>query len=66
MAVAVVLRDRKVSVGHLYRRLGIAQDTGERLIARMEQDGIVGPVNLFGRRRILRDAPPAPRPRAVA
>ncbi len=52
-AVGVVLRDRKVSIRHLVTRLGIDESLASTLIARMEQAGIVGPVNRFGRRPIL-------------
>jgi S-DNA-T family DNA segregation ATPase FtsK/SpoIIIE len=56
-AVAVVAGDRKVSPGHLHRRLGIAEEKAARLIERMEQEGLVGPLNLLGRRSILMRPP---------
>ena len=59
-AVGLVLADRKVSPGHLHRQLGIDEDLAERLIERMEREGLVGPVNRFGRREIFMTAPVAP------
>ena len=64
-AVAAVLVDRKVSPGHLHRRLGITEAMADELIARMEHDGVVGPLDPLGRRRILLPAPPLVR-QAVA
>ena len=65
-AVAVVAGDRKVSAGHLQRRLGIPEATGTELIERMEQEGLVGAANLFGRRAIHMKAPAPPRARSAA
>ena len=56
-AVAVVAGDRKVSSGHLHRRLGIPEAVSTQLIERMEAEGLVGSVNLFGRRPIHIKAP---------
>jgi S-DNA-T family DNA segregation ATPase FtsK/SpoIIIE len=56
-AVAIVSTDRKVSPGHLHRRMGIAEPVAAGLIARMEADGFVGPVNMLGRREIRIPAP---------
>ena len=51
-AVDVVAGDRKVSTGHLHRRLGISEVIAAGLIERMEREGLVGPANMFGRRTI--------------
>ncbi len=52
-AVAVVATDRKVSPGHLHRRLGIGEIAASAYIDRMQDEGLVGPANAFGRRRIM-------------
>ena len=41
-AVAVVLRDRKVSTSYIQRRLGIGYNRAASLIERMEQEGLIG------------------------
>jgi DNA segregation ATPase FtsK/SpoIIIE, S-DNA-T family len=53
MAVAVVLRDRKVSTSYLQRRLSIGYNRAADLVERMEQDGLIGPANNVGKREIL-------------
>jgi S-DNA-T family DNA segregation ATPase FtsK/SpoIIIE len=66
-AVALVAGDRKVSPGHLHRRLSIPEDLAAALIERMEHEGLVGPINMFGRRAIhMKVPPPAGRTRSVA
>jgi DNA segregation ATPase FtsK/SpoIIIE, S-DNA-T family len=52
-AVAVVLRDRKVSTSYVQRRLGIGYNKAATLIERMEQEGVIGPANHAGKREIL-------------
>ncbi|WP_075998227.1 DNA translocase FtsK [Salaquimonas pukyongi] len=52
-AVAVVLRDRKVSTSYIQRRLGIGYNRAASLIERMEQEGLIGPANHAGKREIL-------------
>ena len=52
-AVAVVLRDRKVSTSYIQRRLGIGYNRAASLIERMEQEGVIGPANHAGKREIL-------------
>ncbi len=63
-AVAVVAGDRKVSSGHLHRRLGISEVIAAGLIERMEREGLVGASNMFGRRAIHVQAPDREPPRA--
>ncbi len=58
-AVTAVANDRKVSPGHLHRRLGIGEELAGELIERMEREGLVGSLNLLGRRAI--HMKPAPR-----
>ncbi|MGD8527831.1 MAG: DNA translocase FtsK, partial [Methyloceanibacter sp.] len=52
-AVAVVLRDKKVSTSYIQRRLGIGYNRAATLIERMEQEGLIGPANHAGKREIL-------------
>ncbi|MEO1745931.1 MAG: DNA translocase FtsK [Pseudomonadota bacterium] len=52
-AVAVVLRDRKVSTSYIQRRLGIGYNRAATLIERMEEEGLIGPANHAGKRDIL-------------
>jgi S-DNA-T family DNA segregation ATPase FtsK/SpoIIIE len=52
-AVAVVLRDGKVSTSYIQRRLGIGYNRAASIIERMEKDGIISPANHAGKREIL-------------
>ena len=52
-AVAVVLRDRKVSTSYIQRRLGIGYNRAASLIERMEEEGLIGEANHAGKREIL-------------
>ncbi|VVT00045.1 DNA translocase FtsK [Rhizobium sp. EC-SD404] len=52
-AVAVVLRDGKVSTSYIQRRLGIGYNRAASLIERMEKEGVIGPANHAGKREIL-------------
>ena len=52
-AVAVVLRDRKVSTSYIQRRLGIGYNRAATLIERMENEGLIGSANHAGKREIL-------------
>jgi len=52
-AVAVVLRDGKVSTSYIQRRLGIGYNRAASIIEKMEKEGIVGPANHAGKREIL-------------
>jgi S-DNA-T family DNA segregation ATPase FtsK/SpoIIIE len=53
MAVAIILRDRKVSTSYLQRRLSIGYNRAADLVERMEREGLIGPANNVGRREIL-------------
>jgi len=53
MAVAIVLRDRKVSTSYLQRRLSIGYNRAADVVERMEREGLIGPANNVGRREIL-------------
>jgi S-DNA-T family DNA segregation ATPase FtsK/SpoIIIE len=52
-AVAVVLRDRKVSTSYIQRKLGIGYQKAARLVERMEEEGVVSGANHVGKREIL-------------
>jgi S-DNA-T family DNA segregation ATPase FtsK/SpoIIIE len=52
-AVAIVLRDRKVSTSYIQRRLAIGYNRAASIIERMEKEGLVGPANHAGKREIL-------------
>jgi S-DNA-T family DNA segregation ATPase FtsK/SpoIIIE len=52
-AVAVVLRDRKVSTSYIQRRLAIGYNRAASIIEKMEKAGVVGPANHAGKREIL-------------
>jgi S-DNA-T family DNA segregation ATPase FtsK/SpoIIIE len=52
-AVAVVLRDRKVSTSYVQRRLSIGYNRAATLIERMENEGLIGAANHAGKREIL-------------
>ena len=52
-AVAIVLKDRKVSTSYIQRRLQIGYNRAADLIERMEHDGIISPPNGAGKRHIL-------------
>jgi S-DNA-T family DNA segregation ATPase FtsK/SpoIIIE len=61
-AVAVVLRDRKVSTSYVQRRLGIGYNRAATLIERMETEGLIGAANHAGKREILVGGDEAERP----
>jgi len=52
-AVAVVLRDRKVSTSYIQRRLSIGYNRAASIVERMEKEGLVSPANHAGKREIL-------------
>jgi DNA segregation ATPase FtsK/SpoIIIE, S-DNA-T family len=52
-AVAVVLRDRKVSTSYIQRKLGIGYNKAARLVEQMEEEGVVSAANHVGKREIL-------------
>jgi S-DNA-T family DNA segregation ATPase FtsK/SpoIIIE len=52
-AVAVVLRDGKVSTSYIQRRLGIGYNRAASIIEKMEKEGVVSPANHAGKREIL-------------
>jgi DNA segregation ATPase FtsK/SpoIIIE, S-DNA-T family len=52
-AVAVVLRDKKVSTSYIQRRLQIGYNKAASLIERMEKEGLISASNATGKREIL-------------
>ena len=58
-AVAVVLRDKKVSTSYVQRRLQIGYNRAASLIERMENEGLISSPNHAGKRDILVGNPDA-------
>jgi S-DNA-T family DNA segregation ATPase FtsK/SpoIIIE len=54
-AVAIVLRERKVSTSFIQRHLQIGYNRAARLVERMEKEGLISAANHVGRREILVD-----------
>jgi len=54
-AVAIVLRDRKVSTSYIQRRLSVGYNKAASLVERMEKEGVVSAPNHAGKREILVD-----------
>jgi DNA segregation ATPase FtsK/SpoIIIE, S-DNA-T family len=52
-AVAVVLRDKKVSTSYVQRRLQVGYNKAASLIERMENEGLISSANATGKREIL-------------
>ncbi|MDD9900774.1 MAG: DNA translocase FtsK 4TM domain-containing protein [Alphaproteobacteria bacterium] len=54
-AVAIVLRERKVSTSYIQRCLQIGYNRAARIVERMEQEGLISAANHVGKREILVD-----------
>lgn len=52
-AVAIILRDKKVSTSYVQRQLRIGYNKAADLIDRMEAEGVISKPNLSGKREIL-------------
>lgn len=52
-AVAVVLRDKKVSTSYVQRRLQVGYNKAASLIERMEKEGLISPASATGKREIM-------------
>jgi S-DNA-T family DNA segregation ATPase FtsK/SpoIIIE len=52
-AVAIVLRDKKVSTSYVQRRLQVGYNKAASLIERMEKEGVISSANATGKREIL-------------
>ncbi len=55
-AVALVMREQKVSVSFIQRHLQIGYNRAARIVERMEREGVVGQANHVGKRDILQSA----------
>jgi S-DNA-T family DNA segregation ATPase FtsK/SpoIIIE len=54
-AVAIVLRERKVSTSFIQRHLQIGYNRAARIVERMEKEGLISAANHVGKREILVD-----------
>ena len=52
-AVAIVTREKKVSVSYMQRRLSVGYNKAASLVERMEKEGVVSPPNHQGKREVL-------------
>jgi DNA segregation ATPase FtsK/SpoIIIE, S-DNA-T family len=52
-AVAIILRDKKVSTSYVQRRLQVGYNKAASLIERMEKEGLISSANGTGKREIL-------------
>ena len=52
-AVAIVLKDRKVSTSYIQRKLAIGYNKAARLVEQMEEAGLISAANHVGKREIL-------------
>ncbi len=52
-AVAIILRDKKVSTSYVQRRLQVGYNKAASLIERMEKEGLISSANATGKREIL-------------
>ncbi|MGN1063041.1 MAG: DNA translocase FtsK [Alphaproteobacteria bacterium] len=52
-AVAIILRDKRVSTSYIQRQLRIGYNKAADLIERMEREGVVSKPNIAGKREIL-------------
>ena len=52
-AVAIVLKDRKVSTSYIQRKLAIGYNKAARLVEQMEEQGLISAANHVGKREIL-------------
>ncbi len=56
-AVAIVTREKKVSVSYIQRRLSVGYNKAASLVERMEKEGVVSPPNHQGKREVLAGSP---------
>lgn len=54
-AVAIVKRDRKPSISYVQRQLRIGYNRAAILIEKMEEEGVLSPPNISGKREILEE-----------
>ena len=58
-AVAIVTREKKVSVSYIQRRLSVGYNKAASLVERMEKEGVVSAPNHQGKREVLAGSPDA-------
>ncbi len=51
-AVAIVKRDRRVSISYIQRKLGIGYNKAAKIVERMEDEDLIGQANHVGKREI--------------
>lgn len=51
-AVAIVKRDRRVSISYIQRKLGIGYNKAAKIVERMEDEDLIGKANHVGKREI--------------
>ena len=56
-AVAIVTREKKVSVSYIQRRLSVGYNKAASLVERMQKEGVVSPPNHQGKREVLAGSP---------
>ncbi len=56
-AVAIVTREKKVSVSYIQRRLSVGYNKAASLVERMEKEGVVSAPNHQGKREVLAGSP---------
>jgi S-DNA-T family DNA segregation ATPase FtsK/SpoIIIE len=54
-AVMIVRRDKKASISYVQRQLRIGYNRAATLIEKMEQEGIITPPNISGKREVIED-----------
>ena len=52
-AVAVVIKDRKVSTSYIQRKLSVGYNKAAKLVEQMEEEGLISAANHVGKREIL-------------
>jgi len=52
-AVAIVLRERRISTSYLQRQFRIGYNRAADLVDRMEKEGVISKPNIAGKREVL-------------
>jgi S-DNA-T family DNA segregation ATPase FtsK/SpoIIIE len=53
-ALEIVRRENRVSISYIQRQLRIGYNKSANLVERMEKEGVVGPLNVLGKRDIIK------------
>jgi len=56
-----VLRERRTGVAYLHQHLLLGKNKIERILSKLEKDGVVSKIGKGGTREVLLDAPPIPK-----